>query len=537
MQRRWFVGFTVVMLVPLLTAACLAATPALRPEGTLTVAVATFGNERWLPHLYVGAEDVVLKPMYENLLSRDPKTGELAPMLAERWEVSDGGRTWKFHLRKGAMFHRGQGEVTAEDIKFTFTSIAKEGSANGLAPEFRLIKSMEVEDPYTITLRFEKPYVTFANKVTQGLFASSAFIHSKKYIEALGEEGAERQPVATGPWRFVEHIRGDRIVYEAVEDHWRAVPHFKRLVFLKVPEPATRMAMLRAGSVDVIEIGGEYVEELQKVGVRTLTMPNVSWVYVILGGQWPTKPTYDPQVPWALPDAERARKVRLALNLAVDKQAILQRVLGGLGTVAGSWLTYPTDPWATEDLLKPYPYDPARAKALLAEAGYPHGFEVTMNLTAWPGRGFLPDVGEAVATYWEKVGIKVKRRPVDRAVFAADFRARAYSGVTLAYAAPLVAPEPWEVLIRGGYTKAALSLFMEHPQLDEFIDRLAVEPNSADRIRIMREEMLPWLREYIPGVAIGATHAIVGVGQKVGEWPLIPGHMGFHNWEYVTRAR
>ena len=136
-------------------------------------------------------------------------------------------------------------------------------------------------------------------------------------------EEAERHPVATGPWKFVEHIRGDRIVYEAVEHHWRATPHFKRLVFLKVPEPATHMARLWVGSVDVIEIGGEYVEELQKVGVRTLTMPNVSWVYVILGGQWPTKSTSDATVPWALPDAERARKVRLALNLAVDKQAIL----------------------------------------------------------------------------------------------------------------------------------------------------------------------------------------------------------------------
>jgi ABC-type transport system substrate-binding protein len=102
-----------------------------------------------------------------------------------------------------------------------------------------------------------------------------------------------------------------------------------------------------------------------------------------LGGQWPDKPTYDPNVPWALPDAERARKVRQALNLAVAKQAIVQQMLGGLGSVLGAWLTYPTDPWATEASLKPYPYDPAKAKALLAEAGYPKGFEVTMNLTAW----------------------------------------------------------------------------------------------------------------------------------------------------------
>jgi peptide/nickel transport system substrate-binding protein len=507
------------------------------PEGTLTVAVATFGNERWLPHLYPGAEDVVLKPMMENLLNRDPKTGALSPMLAERWEVLDGGRAWRFYLRKGVQFHDGHGEMTAEDVKFTFATIAKEGSANSLAPEFRLIKSMEIEDPYTITIRFEKPFVAFGNKVTQGLFASVAFIQSKKYIESVGEEGAERHPVATGPWKFVEHVRGDRIVYEAVENHWRAVPHFKRLVFLKVPEPATRMAMLRAGSVDVIEIGGEYVEELKQVGVRTLLMPNVAWVYVILGGQWPDKPTYDPHVPWALPDAERARKVRLALNLAVDKQAIMQQILGGLGTVLGAWLTFPTDAWATEAALKPYPYDPAKAKALLAEAGYPKGFEVTMNLTAWPGRGYLPDVGEAVATYWEKVGIRVKRRPVDRAVFSADFRARSYAGVTLAYAAPVVGSEPWEALIRGGHTKAAVHLFAEHPQLDQFIDRLAIEPDQAERVRLMRDEMIPWLREYVPGVAIGAAHAIIGVGPRVGEWSLIPGHMGFHNWEYVTHSR
>src|SRR5712692_5677367 len=390
MKQR--LSVTVLIASALLWALAMPPAEAARPEGTLTVAVATFGNERWLPNLYVGAEDVVLKPLWGNLLSRDGK-GNLIPMLAERWEVLDAGRTWKFHLRKGVRFHNGS-EVTAEDVKFTFASIAREGSANSLAPEFRQIKSMEIEGPYTITLRFEKPFVTFGNRVTHGLFASVAYIQSKKHIEAAGDQGAERQPVGTGPWKLAEHVRGDRIVYEAVENHWRAVPHFKRLVFLKVPEPATRMAMLRAGGVDVIEIGGEYVEELIKVGMRTITMPNVAAVWVILGGQWPTKPTYDPKVPWALPDAERAKKVRLALNLAVDKKAIIERVLGGLGSVVGSWYMYPTDPWNSEILKKPFPYDPANAKTLLTEAGYPRGFEVTMNLTAWPGRGFLPDIGE-----------------------------------------------------------------------------------------------------------------------------------------------
>ena len=532
MKRRF--SMTVFLVSAGLCALAAAPGDAAHPEGTLTVAVATFGNERWLPHLYVGAEDIVLKPLWENLLSRDAK-GNLSPMLAERWEVLDGGRTWKFHLRKGVRFHGGGPEVTAEDVKFTFTAIARQGSANSLAPEFRLIKSMEVEGPHTLSLRFDKPFVTLGNRVTHGLFGSTGYIQSKKHIETAGEDGAERHPVGTGPWKFVEHVRGDRIVYEAVENHWRATPNFKRLVFLKVPEPATRMAMLRAGSVDVIEISGEYVDELKKVGMRTLTMPNVASVWVILGGQWPTKPTYDPKVPWALPDAERAKKVRMALNLAVDKKAVVRQVLGGLGTPVGTVNYYSTDPWATEALLKPYPYDPARAKALLAEAGYPSGFEVTMNLTAWPGRGYLPDVGEAVATYWEKVGLKVKRRPVDRAVFAAEFRGRTYPGVALAYAGPLTAPEPWELFVRITHSKAAVQLLVEHPRLDAIIDRLGAEPSAAERTRIMREEMGPWLYEYAPAVSIGSTHAIAGVGPKVGDWPLIPGHFGVHNWEYVTR--
>src|SRR5881396_1259919 len=163
MSKYGAIKLSTLIITALLLAAALSASEAARPEGTLTVAVATFGNERWLPHLYVGAEDIVLKPLWENLLHRDAK-GALIPMLAERWEVLDGGRTWRFHLRKGVRFHDGT-EVTAEDVKFTFASMAKEGSANAMAPEFRTIKSMEVEGPYTISVRFDKPFVTFANRV------------------------------------------------------------------------------------------------------------------------------------------------------------------------------------------------------------------------------------------------------------------------------------------------------------------------------------------------------------------------------------
>src|SRR5438445_2228518 len=115
---RWL-WCSVLILAVLAGAAGLAPAAARQPEGTLTVAVATFGNERWLPQLYPGAEDVVLKPMLENLLNRDLKSGELSPMLAERWEALEGGKAWRFYLRKGVRFHNGQ-EMTAEDVNSPF---------------------------------------------------------------------------------------------------------------------------------------------------------------------------------------------------------------------------------------------------------------------------------------------------------------------------------------------------------------------------------------------------------------------------------
>ena len=136
------IGAALSLVTALLVAGAPPPAAAAKPEGTLTVAVATFGNERWLPNLYVGAEDVVLKPMYENLLSRDPKTGEAIPMLADRWQVLDGGRTWKFHIRKGVRFHNGA-ELTAEDVRFTFATLARDGSANSLAPEFRALMKLD----------------------------------------------------------------------------------------------------------------------------------------------------------------------------------------------------------------------------------------------------------------------------------------------------------------------------------------------------------------------------------------------------------
>jgi peptide/nickel transport system substrate-binding protein len=257
-------------------------------------------------------------------------------------------------------------------------------------------------------------------------------------------------------------------------------------------------------------------------------------VGITLGGQWSTKPTYDPTVPWALPDQEKAKKVRLALNLALDKQAVIDAALGGLGTpsVAVGFF-FQDKPWTPADL-KPFPYDPAQARKLMAEAGYPNCFEFTMNLVAWPGRAYLPLVGEAVATQWEaNLGCKIKRRPLDRAVFTNDFNKRTYPGVAVAYSFPFLGGEPWQLWRVIGDSKGSVMLSYEDPQMDAFLGKVGATADFNERVKIM-QDMARYLYDKVPRVEIAETFGLFGVSDKVKTWALTPGNGSLHNLDYVN---
>ena len=447
----------------------------------LVVAVGQWGIETPFAWRSSQSEKTLWDCMHDPLIMRDPKTFGYVPGLATEWKPSNELRTWTFKLRSGVQFHEGFGEMTAEDVKFTVEQNLRPDVPGGSAPFFRAhLERIETPDKYTVVMHFKNRVWEVPSNFTQ--FVGYQNITSKKYIESVGEDKAALHPIGTGPYRHVEGKQGDYHRFEAVGNHWRKTPIYRELIVRRIPDPATRLAGLRSGEIDIGNVFGDYLDQARKAGLRIHEAQNAACHWVVLQGQTtPDREDYCPACPWAgdpkdPKSQDNARKVRLALNLAVDKQAIMQRVLGGLGTVVGSWLSYPSDAWNTDELKKPYPYDPTKAKALLAEAGYPNGFEVTMNLTAWPGRGYLPDVGEAVATYWERIGLKVKRRPVDRAVFASDFRKRAYAGVALAYAGPIIAPEPWELFQRIAHSKSAVPLF---PLTTIFTTRRPPSPRSA----------------------------------------------------------
>lgn len=536
-RRHFFLGpLSVLMLGAVLAAAWHpSAALAKEPRGTLTLAVGTLANESFLPDATPGAEMVFSNYMFEHLVRRDPGTGENLPMLATSWEVRDGAATWVFKLRRGVNFHGGFGEMTCEDVKFTFAKAARKGTAN-TTPFLKKLTEVQCPDPYTAVVRLSSPHPMMLNEVNSGVFAQVTYVQSKKALER-GDDAANRRPIGTGPWEFVSHMFGDRVEYKAVRNHWRKTPEFERLVLLKVPEAATRIAMVAAGQVDIAEVGVDFVKELKAARVETRAIPEFASVGITLGGMWPDRGpgTSGRGVPWAPLEDERARKVRLAFNLAVDAKAIRDEVFGGFLDLTAVTMFWPGKPWTPA--LDPYGFNPARARELMKEAGYPNCFEFNMLLVAWPGRGYLPRVGEATASMLEKnLGCRITREPMDRAIFSRHFGARTYPGKALGYAFPQTGTEPWEIWTRVGHSKAAAQISgFEHPVMDDFLDRISREPDSKARAKLQKE-MAEWMYKHVPRIELGGTAALYGVSRRVGKWPLVPGQGIPHYTEYITRV-
>ena len=503
------------------------------PTGELRVAMATFGNERWLPGASAGAEATAFHSILENLLTRDVSTGDNIGELAESWEVRDGGLVWEFRLREGPQWHNGEGPVTSADVQFSFERYSAEDSANARAGVFRKIGSYETPDPQTIIVNFNEPEILFGGDLNSGI-PGTQYIYPKDYIDRVGDETADVEPIASGPYKLVNHDRGVRMDFEAVTGHWKLTPAFANMSFLKTVENSTRVAQLRAGTVDIIGIGVDFANELKAADVEIKSVPGFATVGITLGGQWETKETYDPSVPWAQPDKERAYKVRKALALAIDKEAVVDVALGGLGRANVSLPFYfQGEPWTLQEF-EPIGYDPDEARRLLAEAGHEGCWEFTINLVPWPGRAFLPAVGEAVATQWEaNLGCSITRRPLDRAVFATDFRERTYPGVAVPYAMPFVGREPWQLLRLNSHIDGPVMLAYEDRTFSDYLDQLGAEADFDKRVTLS-QEMGRHMYSSLPRIELAEVFGIFGVGEAVKTWETAPGNGFIHNTAYVN---
>ncbi|MGH2652700.1 MAG: ABC transporter substrate-binding protein, partial [Actinomycetota bacterium] len=244
------------------TAVCLLAGLAALVEGAgptrawaqrLVVAGEPPTHEATLPHQGSLSQKLPTRVMLEYLVDVDPTTWEYArPMLAERWQMSPDARTWTFVLRQGVPFHDGWGDVTAEDVKFSFELLMGKDAIATTTPQWRrLIDRIEVVDRHTVRLHLKAPDPDLLFELSS---AREVQILSKKHVESVGIDKASQKPVGTGPYQFAEWRRGESMRYRALDKHWRVVPQFKELVYRFVAEDATRVAMLRTGEADIIEL-------------------------------------------------------------------------------------------------------------------------------------------------------------------------------------------------------------------------------------------------------------------------------------------
>src|SRR5713226_4841537 len=390
------VRFAACALVALLAVAPAAAAA---PEGQLTWGVHISLAPTWFDSAETQGIITPFMVMYaiHDALVKAMPGNPTAPSLAESWQMSPDGRVYDFTLRKGVKFHNGD-TVTSEDVKFSFERY-RGASAKAIHDR---VAAVETPSPLQVRFRLKNPWPDFMTFYTAA--SGAGWIVPKKYVEKVGEDAFKRAPVGAGPYKFASFTPGVELVMEAFEGYWRKTPSVKRLVFKVISDEATRLAALKRGEVDIVySVRGELAEELQRTPGLTLkpaVIQGTFWLY--FPDQW------DSKSPW------HDRRVRLAASLALDRPTINQALTLGYSRLTGNIIP------STFDFFwqPPAPvYSAARARQLLAEAGYPSGFDAGEFFCD----GSYANLAEAVGNNLQAVGIRAKLRPLERAAFFAAY--------------------------------------------------------------------------------------------------------------------
>ncbi len=539
---RILVGTSLLLVFALalpLTGTCGQAGPPYDKELVITTDSLTGGNS--LPNMGTGVDMSLWMSMYDYLVYRDVKTGQPSlPGVADSWDISDDFTTYTFHLHKGIQFHNGWGELTAEDVKYTYDLATSKGSINTRLDYLQKgVVSVVVKDPYTVVFHMAGADWKFMESASN--FFPILPIVCKKYVEKVGIKEANENPIGSGPYKVIDRRAGDFIKFEAVPNHWRKTGDFKYITIKCVPEISTRIAMLKAGEADIVPLPFDKVPAMKKAGIRILFNPGSRLYWAVFPGvpTLPTHPQFRPEKPWWADPAntkewERALKVRKAMSLAVDRQEINDSLFMGTGTLFPVGFIWPSQvAQGYDNSWKVPPYDPKEAKRLLAEAGYPDGFEITMILLKQSGRPEAPDLGEAVAMYWEQIGLKVKRIPMDFATVRPLLYGRKLEDMSWVYGMPFYT-EPIMMIETSGTSAYGYVPTCEDARCDELAHKAFAETDPAKRADLVRQYLQIHYENYYEIPLVGKS-SVWGMSAKVGEWPVIPG-IGYdtQNLEFIT---
>ena len=474
----------IALLVLVLPASCLAA------EGEMRYGMHVTLPAKWLdpgdmegfstPYMIVYAiHDAMVKPM---------PAGMQTPSLAESWSEAKDHLSYTFTLRKNAKFHDGS-PVTPEDVKFSFERY--KGTSATLLKE--KMKEGQVVGPSQVRFVLKEPWPDFM--LFYGTTASGAgWIVPKKYLEKVGEDGYKKAPVGAGPYKVVSFTPGVEIVLEAFDGYWRKAPNVKRIVMRSMTEETTRAAALKRGEVDLAYLfAGPVAEELKRTPGIKLEAPLLTGAFWLeLTEQW------DPKSPW------HDRRVRLAASHAIDRQAINQAETLGFSRLTGSIVPRI---FQFAVAVEPPAYDPAHAKKLLAEAGYPNGFDAG-DFSPFPPYNSM---GEAIVGYLQAVGIKTRMRTMERAAFFTAWREKKLRGIIMNITSVMgnaaTRLEPYA-------TKSGIYTYGSLPEIDDLFARQARELDLRKREALVHR-MQSVMTEHVLNVPIYDLAFIWGVGPRV----------------------
>jgi peptide/nickel transport system substrate-binding protein len=484
-----------ILLVVLAVCGAVAPAPAAPPDGTLAIGVHVTLVSRWLDP---GETEALITPFMvlyalHDALVKPMPGGIMTPSLAESWSLARDGVTYEFVIRKNAKFHNGD-PVTAEDVKYTFERY--KGASAALLKE--KVKEIQTPAPNRVRIVLKEPWPDFM--AFYGTSATGAsWIVPKKHIEKVGEAEYKKAPVGAGPYKLVSFNPGVELSLEAFPDYWRKAPTVKRLIMRSIPDETTRAAAVKTGEVDVAYLfGGPVAGDLQRSpGVKVVAplLYGVYWLDFL--DQW------DPKSPW------HDRRVRLAASLAIDRKAINQAEMLGLGKPAGAFVP-PEFDFALK--MEAPALDQRRAKQLLTEAGHPNGFDAG-DITPLPPYTTL---GETVSGMLQTVGIRSRVRTMERATFMSTWREKKIRGLLIgatgAAGNAAARLEPF-------FTKSGFYAYGSLPQIDDLFQRQAKEMD-----RKQREALLHQIQQAVADQVLAAPifqqGFLCAVGPRVAESAL-----------------
>ena len=348
--------------------------------------------------------------LYDKLVVYDDKLG-IKPALAVSWKLVD-NLTWEFKLRKGVTFHDGQ-PFTADDVIATIDRVPNvPNSPNSFAQFTRAVEKATKTDDLTLVVRTKAP-----NPQMLQDFANVYIVSAKSAKSATTADfNAGKAAVGTGPYQLVEWTNGERLVVERNEKYWGPRPHWAKVTERVIARDPTRLAALLSGEVDAIDaVPIADLERLRKESRFALFKGAAALVhYVALDSARDESPFVTAKDGKPIRNPLRDARVRKALSLAINREAICKRIMEGSAVPAGQLLAteFPT----SNKSLKPDPFDPARAQALLKEAGVADGFRLVLHAT---GDRYPNDsaIAQAIAQMWTRIGLKVEVEALPGAVF------------------------------------------------------------------------------------------------------------------------